>query len=181
MTIFKCINPFCPHGKNKKIYTTKRGLFAHYNNSNKCMKLVKKKCFNIQKSIVKNSTVPNIMAQSFLNNETFMNETIKDISFSEKVRETNYFNKITDDIIFYDDNSIVSSSQSSIASSVLSTDMELKTNEHGSCSNEQDSIHTTSTNSLPTIFTVEQRSIISLMKILEDMNCPDDALTKILT
>ena len=180
MTIFKCINPFCPHGKNKKIYTTKRGLFAHYNNSNKCMKLVTKKCFNIQKSIVMNSTVPNIMAQSFLNNETFMNETIKDISFSEKVRETNYFNKITDDIIFYDDNSTVSSSQSSIASSVLSTDMELKTNEHGSCSNEQDSIHTTSTNSLPTIFTVEQRSIISLMKILEDMNCPDDALPKIL-
>ena len=142
------------------------------------MKLVTEKCFNIQKSIVKNSTVPNIMAQSFLNNETFMNETIKDISFSEKVRETNYFNKITDDIIFYDDNSTVSSSQSSIASSVLSTDMELKTNEHESCSNEQDSIHTTSTNSLPTIFTVEQRSIISLMKILEDMNCPDDALPK---
>ena len=30
-------------------------------------------------------------------------------------------------------------------------------------------------------FTQEQRSIITLLKLLEDMNCPDDALPKILT
>ena len=84
-----------------------------------------------------------------------------------------------DEFILYDDNTSKTSNNDCDLSSHSLASIKSDNNGHG-VDNEQNFVLVQSSNFLVQAYIQDQHSIISLIKIVEDMDCPDEALPKIL-
>ena len=181
MSFLQCRNPTC--SQLNKQYATSRGLSYHLNENSDCMAFMTMQCFKTTNSFGKSQEIYDAKL-SFLTDQDLTNNRKTKKQFSEdyfeslKVYDEEYNNKfmtifdkmnnVSKEFILPNEMYNISSEESSVNSVNAMTEL-------------NDSNHNQDASLFGHIFTQEQRSTIDLMKILEDMNCPDTALPQLLT
>ena len=175
MSKLKCFNPFCP--RKQSYFKNQKGLELHLLNNKSCLFHLINDSNNINLAKY-NLTLTDIDTNYHVNKRlcTDSNNTMYQNSHALQPA-TNYF---TDDMQYMlddanalndDDNSHDSTYS---AGSVTSLSDKENLDQWFETENNDNELV------LGNIYTLEQRCMINLMKILEDMNCPDTALTKII-
>ena len=165
----KCFNPFCP--KLGYIYKTRRGLDQHLSMNKDCMTYMKQLTLNQPRSLIGyKHTFFDILSDSKPNDNLNIKRHCTDVTtFIENINDKS-LNNISHELETMLDDNFDTNSFSSIQSSRSIQSSNL---------NEPDKDFTEAT--LGNIFTKEQKSIIKLMKLLDDMNSPDYAMYQILS
>ena len=191
MNELRCINPHC--SKSNKTFKSQRGLTYHLNNSKNCMTYLTLHCFNVDSNNVKNTF--NHMKPSFndamLPNKIDLMPSHNNSIFHNNVNSNKKHHLLHDNTTTIDKRLHLSNSVNANINNTSEIANNNKTqnisffptsdsdNENNETADSKCIMEEPST--FNNIFTQEQRSIITLLKLLEDMNCPDDALPKILT
>ena len=165
----KCYNPFC--SKPGCIYETQRGFEQHLSNNKNCMIFMKELILNQPNSII-----------GYKHN-------IEDMSGN-----TNIHNSLSNKRLCNIDISLINNNHNNLSNNIsyelqniLDDNFDINSYSTEQSSETAESVNTDVTMSdiaepiLGNLYTTEQKSIIKLIKLLDDMDCPDYAFSSILS
>ena len=165
----KCYNPLC--SKPNVIYDTRRGFEQHLSNNKNCMIFMKELIINQPISNIGNKHNIADMSDNINIHDSLTNKRLCNIDISLL---NNNHNNLSNNISYelqnilddnFDTNSY-STEQSSETTGSVNTDVTMPD---------------TAQPILGNLYTTEQKSIIKLIKLLDDMNCPDYAFSSIMS
>ena len=181
----KCLNPFCT--KKGIECKSQRGLNRHLYNNEDCLIYYTTKLHNDNVNTIKQFKTKSIINNIFDNAE--LNRSTKRLCTESRNNNDNNF---------FDENNITNNNTTipENLELLLFDNYDNMSNDDNNYMDDTYSINSQSTLSsndtylddnclqnepiLGNIFTCDQRCMIKLIKILEDMNCPDTAVTKII-
>ena len=169
-----CFNPFCT--KKKLHYESERGLNRHYLNNTSCLIYMMHQRNTKDKNLNKLIT-PGIDANSHVNKRLCLGDNV--INMQNHNEQYNIMNFISEDMQFLLDNTDYNEEEINSNDSTYSGGSSTLSSEDDNLEywlkmeNDNEFV-------LGDIYTLEQRCMVNLLKILEDMNCPDTAVTKII-
>ena len=185
----ECLNPLCSKKGSK--YKSQRGLIRHLYSNKSCTMyylesynketMMNKQLITNNANFIKqiqdggrNQTTKRICTEARYNsNDNTLNNTTNTIHNNNNNLQQNMelvFQNFEDDLSDIDDNNTIDVTYSIGSQSTLSSN-DTYLNDNDCLQNEQ---------ILGNIYTRDQCCMIKLIKLLEDMNCPDTAVTKII-
>lgn len=177
----RCPNPWCPKEKGENLFKNNGALAIHLSLSQSCQDYVTEMqhrsnvCLNENNSNQQDNNEES--NDSFQNASEILNPNIND---DEIESEDTSLSSVNDSVS--DNFNVMGNDQYAFDCSYVSfSDTSMSTS---SGSNDLNSVtineHPTKKRNHVFVSTIEQQSMVKLLKILEDINCPDYALPKIL-
>ena len=177
----ECFNPLCPVKRTKLQFKTERGLNRHLLRHQSCLNYHMinqnpKKTINNLIDYLNLEYDPNIYTENQQNKRQCTNHNINNFNFMNSNNNMANYNASNMHTLDFDtdiesdkDDNTYNNTLPSDSSSLSSNDDYLNNDLYI----EHDQV-------LGNIFTLEQRCMIKLIKLVEDINCPDGAVTKII-